>query len=153
MIPLHEKARHTSAFHDGRGSVWQFCRVPQGAAYAPAAGQYCSNMVWGEMISRGEVTVFMDDVNLGAHSPEEMLHLFVQATDRAVSARFPIKPEKVQVGFNRIEALGKIIVGKEIAPTRSTINAIDRYERPKTVKQMKRGLLSPLTDLLKEDCN
>lgn len=138
-LELRPDQRAMTGFHvPGRGN-YQWRVLPMGVQAATAAWQANVERLFGPLLGHG-VDIFVDDMVLYADTPEQLLaltrqvHAIIKQWDLRVSAK------KARIFQSKIEFLGRDIEHGKVSIAERQRDAIVKYERPLTVRDMQRFL-------------
>ena len=163
QILLKEEDREKTAFSVPWGH-YQYRRCPMGLTNSPATFQRCMENILGDMVFEFLV-IYLDDLILFGKTVEDHLEKMEVLFRRIKSYGIKLKPEKCHFLKTRVNYLGFSISDRGIGPEQSKIQAVENWQRPKTIKEV-RGFLGfatfyrrfiknfakiakPLNDLLK----
>ena len=137
--------------------------VPFGTSNAPNAFQKAMIEIYADLIARGVMYVFIDDLIWWANQPDELVQTTEVILQRLVKYRLRIKAAKTYLGVSEIEAVGHILstAGRRLGL--KAFAAIAELNPPKTLEQLRKinglfiwvhdyiehcaEILAPLTDL------
>lgn len=149
--------------HNGH---YEFRVMSFGLTVAPATFQNTMNTVLAPLLRKG-VLVFIDDILIYSKTMEEHAELLRQVLHLLDQHQLKVKRSKCSFAQSQLVYLGHVISAQGVATDPKNIDAVQKWETPKTVKQV-RGFLGlagyyrkfvknfgqisrPLTDLLKKD--
>jgi hypothetical protein len=165
QIELDPKDREKTAFSTKQGH-WEYKRMPFGLKTAPATFQSLRNSVLSGLTG-SRCFVFLDDVVIYARSLAEH-----DAKLREVFARFrkyslKLQPDKCEFLRKEVHYLGHLITENGVRPDPTKVEAVEKFPRPVTEKQLKcflgmvgyyrksipkfSKIASPLHELLRKD--
>ena len=134
QIAMDEESRKFTAFGCEFG-LFEWTRMPMGLKNAGATFQRAMDKLLKSGI-RKFCHVYMDDVIIFSRTPEEHLIHLKMVVDMLRKAEMKIKLKKCQFFLREIEFLGNTISGGKIRPNKGKIEALMRYPRPMTLKQL-----------------
>jgi hypothetical protein len=135
QIPLEPESRQYTAFGCKFG-FFEFTVMPMGLTNAPATIQRPMDNILEEFIQQNFCIAYMDDTIIYSRTLDEHEKQVLQVLDCLSSYGLTIKAEKCEFVRKEIIFLGQVISHGTIAPGPDKIEAIRRYERPATVKQL-----------------
>jgi len=135
QVELDEESQVKTAFSTKLG---QFCftRMPFGIAAAPGTFQELMNKVLIG-INGVEALVYLDDILVFSKSMEEHMTRLNNVLSRIQTAGLRINPEKCSLLKKEVKFLGHIITSEGIRTDHSKVEAIDKFERPKCIKNLR----------------
>lgn len=165
QIPLEKDSRKYTAFRVfGRG-LFQFTRLPFGLVNSPATLSRLMDQVLGYGELEPEVFVYLDDIVIASNSFEEHVRTLEEVARRLNAANLSINMEKSKFCVPELPYLGFILSEQGVRPNPDKVEAIVNFERPSSVRSLRRFLgmvnyyrrfidcfsevTTPLTDLLK----
>lgn len=156
---IAEKDRHKTAFQTPLG-LMQFKRVPFGLVSAPATFARAMR----ELLEDSAIN-FFDDILVASTTWREHVDHVKKVFKILQNGGFTAKPDKVFVGFTKLEFLGHIVGEGSLRPMEDKIRNILKIATPKTKKQVRSVLgtigyykkfvpnyatiVAPINDLLK----
>jgi hypothetical protein len=138
QIELDPKDKKKTAFSTKQGH-WEYRRMPFGLKTAPATFKAMMNSVLGGLTG-SRCFVFLDDVVIYAKSlAEHDLKL------REVLARFRkynlrLQPDNCEFLRKEVNYLGHLIAENGVGPDPTKVEAVEKFPRPVTEKQLKNFL-------------
>ena len=163
QVPLAKAARPLTAFAVP-GGLYQFKTMPFGLRNAPATFQRMMTRIT-EGMSR--CATFIDDVCLYDSDWKMHVENVTELLRRLDKAGLTINLPKCEFGQAQITYLGHVVGRGKISPKECNVEAISKFERPTTRKEIKRFLgmagfyrkfvenfstiAEPITRLLKKD--
>lgn len=165
QIPLDPESRKYTAFRVfGRG-LFQFTRLPFGLVNSPATLSRLMDQVLGYGELEPNVFVYLDDIVIASNTFEEHLRSLKEVSRRLRAANLSINMEKSKFCVPQLPYLGFVLSQNGIRPNPDKIEAIVNFERPASVRSLRRFLgmvnyyrrfisefsevTAPLTNLLK----
>ena len=103
---------------------------------SPATFQKMMNELFKDMVDKGWLLIYMDDMLI--HSPNKEIHYkrTLQVLDRLQKHDLFLKPEKCQFDMTKVEFLGSIIQPNQVNMDPVKTNGIEEWPTPKTVKEV-----------------
>ena len=134
---------------------------------SPATFQAMMNELLRDLINKGKVAVFIDEVIVGTEKEEGYDELVAEVIKRLEENNLYVKPEKCKWKVKEVEFLGVVIGPEGIKMEKEKENGVLEWPRPKCVKDIQKflGLANyyrwfiegfatvarPLHDLVKKD--
>lgn len=140
QVPLHPKSRKYTAFSVLGQGLFQFTRMPFGLVNSPATLSRLMDRVLGGGELEPKVFVYLDDIIVISDTFEEHISLLQQVADRLKAANLSINIEKSRFCVSEVPYLGYILGRDGLRPNPDRISAIVNYERPKSLKALRRFL-------------
>lgn len=134
-IPMALSDLHKTAFSTSYGH-YQFKRMPFGLKNAPATFQRLMNNVLSGL-QGNEMSVYIDDIVIYAHSLEEHAIKFKLLMQRLRNANLQVQPDKCEFLRREVAYLGHIISSDGVKPDPNKICAIRNFPSPKNPKNIK----------------
>jgi hypothetical protein len=139
IFPTH---RERTAFKVPGEGQWQYKRMAQGLAGAPATFNYVVNVVLGPIreLWLGDVLIsmlspFVDDVLIASRKEEWQVFHFAMVLEAMRAANMVLSPTKTKVLQKSVKYLGRRIDSKGILPTKEDIKRVAFWPKPETKKQ------------------
>lgn len=131
-VDVDEGSKDFTSFitHSGQ---YKFNKVPFGLSNSPAVFQRFINSVFRQLICKGLMFAYMDDVVIPAKDFEEALERRQLVLDTARDYGLDINFKKCQFLKKRIEFLGYVIKEGKIQPSSTKIAAVQSFLEPKTI--------------------
>ena len=135
QIPLEESTIEKSAFITG-GNLYEFVVMPFGMKTAPASFQRMMSEVVLKDFDFADA--YIDDVAIDTTSsfPQHLLHL-KQVLQRLRECKLNARPSKCKIAMTSVDFVGHKVGGDKIQPREALVQAIERFPRPQTKKQVK----------------
>ena len=135
QVELDDISKVKTAFSTRTG---QYCfnRMPFGIAAAPATFQKLMTMVLGKLIWK-EAVVYLDDILIFSKNKEEHMLRIENVLTRIKEAGLKVNPEKCLFMKEEIKFLGHIINSNGIQTDKDKLEAIEKFERPKCIKNLR----------------
>ncbi|KAM0730323.1 Retrovirus-related Pol polyprotein from transposon 17.6 [Formica fusca] len=165
QIKMNREDGHKTAFTTPFGH-YEFDRMPFGLKNAPATFQRLMDLVLTGLQGK-ELFVYMDDIVIYATSLEEHERKYNALIERLREANLKLQPDKCEFLKTEVTYLGHVISKDGVKPDPKKLEAVQRFPRPKTPKNIKQFLglagyyrrfipnfskfAKPLTNLLKND--
>lgn len=145
---------------------FEFVRMPFGIKIGPQLFQRFINEVMADLVKRGDVVVYMDDILVASETLDSHIETLKEVFTVLVQNRLELRLEKCTFLCTEIEYLGYKITQNEVRPTDRGITAVQNFPEPRTVKEVHSfvwlasyfrkfiknfSLARPLYELLKKD--
>ena len=134
QMKIKEEDQHKSAFRTHRG-LFEFIRLPFGFHNGPPSFQRAMNNIFAEMLWLF-IIVYIDDIICFSDTFEEHLGHLEQVLDALIKANITLSPKKCFLGYQSILVLGQKVSRLGMSTHKEKVDAIDRLEPPKTIKQL-----------------
>ena len=134
QIPLKESSCEKTAFTTPRGR-WEYLSLPFGLKDSGNSFQRCINSVMSGMIGKGS-WVYLDDVIVGGSDFDTHLNNIMEVAKRLQDNNLSLKFDKCEFFKEELDFLGHKISKQGIQKQPQKVEAIKRFPRPKTVKQV-----------------
>lgn len=166
QIPLHENSRQYTAFTVPNRGLFEFCRLPFGLTTAPSVFQRIIDRVIGADLEP-YVFTYLDDIIIITPTFEKHLEILKEVFERISNAGFKLNRNKCEFCKPEMKYLGYVInkCGLHVDPEK--VQAILRYEKPKSTSDIRRFIgmtswyrrhienfsiiIAPLTRLLRKN--
>lgn len=165
-VPVEKNSRKFTAFNCHMG-IFEFNRTPFGLSLSPSSFMRYINHVFRNLINKGIVLIYVDDLIIPSTDVKEGLWRLKQVLQVSAENGLKIKWQKCSFLQTKVEYLGYIIQNGTIEPTPKKIAAVVNYPEPKSAHEIQvfLGLAAfcrkfipdygrvsaPLSDLLKKD--
>ncbi|RUA04454.1 MAG: hypothetical protein DSY43_06235 [Gammaproteobacteria bacterium] len=136
QIPLEISSIEKTAFITHRG-LFEFLVMPFGLKTAPATFQ---RMITGHVLKGLEEFAdgYIDDIVVSTNMDfDRHVEQLRQVLQRLRTNKLHARPSKCKVGMTEVNFLGHRVGGNAIKPNTATIEAINRFPRPNTKKQVR----------------
>lgn len=135
QVRLDKESQEKTAFSTKEG---QFCfnRMPFGIAAAPGTFQELMTKILKEMWKDG-VMVYLDDILIFTNTIEEHYNVLESVLKKIEIAGLRINPEKCHLLKKEVKFLGHIINNEGVQTDPSKVEAIQSFQRPKCVKNLR----------------
>ena len=138
QVELDQESQEKTAFST-KSEKYCFTRMPFGISAAPFTFQKIMNEVLGELNWK-QAIVYLDDILIFSKNKEEHYARLEEVFKKINNSGLRINPEKCKILQREVKFLGHIVNEKGIKTDPSKIEAVQNFERPKCVKQL-RGFL------------
>ncbi|KAI2649284.1 Retrotransposon-derived protein PEG10 [Labeo rohita] len=118
---------------------YEYQVMPFGLANSPSCFQSFVNEVFRDMLNRW-VIVYIDDILVYSRSLSEHVNHVRLVLQRLIKHQLYAKEEKCEFHRNTISFLGYIISAEGVAMDEKKVNAVLRWPRPSTLKELQRFL-------------
>ena len=138
QVPMHPDSKIKTAFSTPFGH-YHFNRMPFGLKNAPATFQRLMDKVLLGLQGT-ELFVYMDDIVIYARSLEEHTEKLYNLLIRLEKANLTLQPEKCSFLRKEVAYLGHVISQDGVKPDPKKVEAVRKFPRPRTVKNIKQFL-------------
>jgi len=135
QIEVKEEDIPKTAF-SAEGGHFEYVRMPFGLNNAPATFQRLMNNIFGELLGKC-CLIYMDDIMVYSTSLQEHVTDLEKVFKKLAEANFKLQLDKTEFLRKEVEYLGHVVTQQGIRPNPGKIEAIKRFEIPKTRKQIK----------------
>ena len=111
-----------------------------GLTNSPATFQALMNSIFSDLIAKGKVAVYLDDILIFTLTLEEHRQLVNEVLQRLKAHDLYLRPEKCEFEQKQIEYLGLIIREGEVCMDPSKVEAVRTWPIPNTLREV-RGFL------------
>lgn len=166
QVNVHKDSQKYTSFVTPQGQ-YQFTKMPFGLCTAPSIFQRFINNIFQDLISKGVVLAYLDDLIIPSKTEEEGLLKLKEVLKRAEEFGLEFNWLKCHFMKKEIQYLGYIISNKKVQPSKEKVNAVSKFKVPKDIKSLQSFLgltgyfrkfiknysliARPLTDLLKKN--
>lgn len=146
---------------------YEFLKVPFGFCNSPAVFQRFINMIFRDLIAKGYVLIYMDDIIIIAKTIKEAIERLLMVLKIAAEFNLNIKWKKCQFLQAKIEFLGYEVEDGHVRSSPLKTRDVHKFPEPKTTQQIHSFLglagyfrkfikdfaliAKPLSDLLRKD--
>lgn len=165
VLIADESTKYTSfVTHNGQ---FEFLKCPFGLCNSPAVFQRFIAHIFRDLSMRNIVVYYMDDLIVLSENEEQGIERLRLVLEVARDYGLEIKRKKCQILQRKVQFLGVIIEDGKVQPSSEKSDAISKYPKPTTVKQVQAFLgltgyfrkfipsysviAKPLSDLLKKE--
>ena len=143
QIPMNPQDAHKTAFRTRKG-IFQFTRMPFGLSDAGSTFQRMANAIFDDLITRRVVIVYLDDILVHTSTWAEHLQVLREVLTCVQRYRLQLQWKKCRWGSTCLRFLGYVISSDGIQMDPEKTEAVQKFPRPTTVKQLQRflGLLT-----------
>ncbi|GFU95740.1 retrovirus-related Pol polyprotein from transposon 17.6 [Trichonephila clavipes] len=165
-VDVNEDCKHLTSFVVPDGQ-FEFNKVPFGLSTSPSVFQRYVYSIFRELMRKGIVIIYMDDLIIPAKDEKEGLEKLREILEVASKYGLEMKFKKCQFLRRKVEFLGHVVENGTIRPSIAKTIAVKKFPVPTTVKQVQSflGLTSyfrkfipaysqiakPLSDLTRKD--
>ena len=103
---------------------------------SPATFQALMNLVFTDLIAKGEVVVYMDDILIYSLDLREHRKVVCKVLKRLEHYNLYLKPEKCEFKKDSMEYLGMIISLREVQMDPGKVSAVKDWPTPTTLKEV-----------------
>jgi Reverse transcriptase (RNA-dependent DNA polymerase) len=101
-----------------------------GLTNSPATFQTMMNDIFRDLINRGHIIIYLDDILIFTETMEEQCQLVTEVLELLWQHKLYLKPEKCDWEKLEIEYLGHIISGSNVKMDPGKIKAISQWKEP-----------------------
>ncbi|XP_053964372.1 uncharacterized protein LOC128867288 [Anastrepha ludens] len=134
-VSIAQSSRKYTAFvtHNGQ---YQFLKVPFGLSNSPSVFQRHINAIFRDLVRRGTVLLYMDDVIIPAQNEESALKNLEEVMQVCKDYGLDINFKKCQFLKTKVEFLGHVVENQKLSPSPEKIEAVTKYKIPQNLKQL-----------------
>lgn len=115
---------------------YEFRKMPFGLKIGPARFQRFVYDVFKELIEKGDVSIYLDDILVISETLEHHLRILKQVFRLLVRNRMNLRLDKCKFLYTKIDYLGYTITKDGIQPTNDGIKAIQAFPVPRNVHEV-----------------
>lgn len=134
QIEIVEEHAERTSFISHMG-LFHFLRLPFGLVSAPSTFQAVMSEVIRELGSN--FLVYLDDIILANDNEVEHLQQIESFFETIQNNGLKLNIEKCVFGRRQIKYLGFILSSQGISPDKKNVEAVQRFEKPKTVSELR----------------
>ncbi|GFU31865.1 hypothetical protein TNCV_1111281 [Trichonephila clavipes] len=165
-VDVNEDCKHLTSFVVPDGQ-FEFNKVPFGLSTSPSVFQRYVYSIFRELMRKGVVIIYMDDLIIPAKDEKEGLEKLREVLEVASKYGLEMKFKKCQFLRRKVEFLGHVVENGTIRPSIAKTIAVKKFPVPTTVKQVQSFLgltgyfrklipaysqiAKPLSDLTRKD--
>ncbi|GFX69226.1 retrovirus-related Pol polyprotein from transposon 297 [Trichonephila clavipes] len=165
-VDVNEDCKHLTSFVVPDGQ-FEFNKVPFGLSTSPSVFQRYVYSIFRELMRKGVVIIYMDDLIIPAKDEKESLEELKEVLEVASKYGLEMKFKKCQFLRRKVEFLGHVVENGTIRPSIAKTIAVKKFPVPTTVKQVQSFLgltgyfrkfipaysqiAKPLSDLTRKD--
>ncbi|GFU15104.1 transposon Tf2-6 polyprotein [Trichonephila clavipes] len=165
-VDVNEDCKHLTSFVVPDGQ-FEFNKVPFGLSTSPSVFQRYVYSIFRELMRKGIVIIYMDDLVIPAKDEKEGLEKLREVLEVASKYGLEMKFKKCQFLRRKVEFLGHVVENGTIRPSIAKTIAVKKFPVPTTVKQVQSFLgltgyfrkfipaysqiAKPLSDLTRKD--
>ncbi|GFV64516.1 transposon Tf2-6 polyprotein [Trichonephila clavipes] len=165
-VDVNEDCKHLTSFVVPDGQ-FEFNKVPFSLSTSPSVFQRYVYSIFRELMRKGIVIIYMDDLVIPAKDEKEGLEKLREVLEVASKYGLEMKFKKCQFLRGKVEFLGHVVENGTIRPSIAKTIAVKKFPVPTTVKQVQSFLgltgyfrkfipaysqiAKPLSDLTRKD--
>ncbi|GFU11520.1 retrovirus-related Pol polyprotein from transposon 17.6 [Trichonephila clavipes] len=165
-VDVNEDYKHLTSFVVPDGQ-FEFNKVPFGLSTSPSVFQRYVYSIFRELMRKGVVIIYMDDLIIPAKDEKEGLEKLKEVLEVASKYGLEMKFKKCQFLRKKVEFLDHVVENGTIRPSIAKTIAVKKFPVPTTVKQVQSFLgltgyfrkfipaysqiAKPLSDLTRKD--
>jgi hypothetical protein len=134
-VHIQEGDEWKAAFHMNRG-LFEPLVMYFGLTNSPATFQTMMNEIFQDLITKGVVSVYLDDILIFTNSLEEHHRITRLVLDRMREHKLYLRPEKCEFEKTRIEYLGVIISHNKVEMDQVKIAGVADWPTPSNKKEV-----------------
>ncbi len=135
-IRIHEGDEWKGAMSTNRG-LFEPKVMYFGMTNSPATFQALMNSVFADLITKGEIAVYMDDILIYTEDLKHHRKIVREVLAQLLKYDLYLKPEKCDFEKQEMEYLGMIITPGEVCMDPGKVNAVRNWPTPKTLKDVR----------------
>ena len=139
QVPLDEASRDLTTFTDGV-ALYRFTRLPFGLSCSPSLFSKSISSILSPLVQEGWLKNYLDDLILWAPSFEELLVRLEKLFGLLMEKGIKLNLSKCSFGLKQITFLGHLISENGIRPDPKNLEAIEKMQPPRNVKEVRRFL-------------
>ena len=136
QIGVREEDKPKTAFICSEG-LYEYERMPMGLSNSPATFQRLMQHIIPADIRMKHALVYLDDIIIHSETFLEHIEHLDDILTRVSAANLKIKPKKVAFAQNSVKYLGHLVTSEGVKPDPSRVEAIAKWELPKSVKDLR----------------
>jgi RNase H-like domain found in reverse transcriptase/Reverse transcriptase (RNA-dependent DNA polymerase) len=134
-VRIKEGDEWKAAFKTNRG-MFEPLVMFFGLTNSPATFQTMMNNIFQDLINRGHIIIYLDDILIYTETMEEHRQMVQEVLNLLRSHKLYLKPEKCNWEKLEVEYLGHIISGSHIKMDPTKIEAISKWKEPQNKKEL-----------------
>ncbi|GFW95420.1 retrovirus-related Pol polyprotein from transposon 17.6 [Trichonephila clavipes] len=134
-VDVNEDCKHLTSFVVPDGQ-FEFNKVPFGLSTSPSVFQRYVYSIFRELMRKGIVIIYMDDLIIPAKDEKEGLEKLKEVLEVASKYGLEMKFKKCQFLRRKVEFLGHIVENGTIRLSTAKTIAVKKFPVPTTVKQV-----------------
>ncbi|GFU32434.1 hypothetical protein TNCV_338011 [Trichonephila clavipes] len=134
-VDVNEDCKHLTSFVVPDGQ-FEFNKVPFGLSTIPSVFQRYVYSIFRELMRKGIVIIYMDDLVIPAKDEKEGLEKLREVLEVASKYGLEMKFKKCQFLRRKVEFLGHVVENGTIRPSIAKTIAVKKFPVPTTVKQV-----------------
>ncbi|GFX53705.1 transposon Tf2-9 polyprotein [Trichonephila clavipes] len=134
-VDVIENCKHLTSFVVPDGQ-FEFNKVPFGLSTSPSVFQRYVYSIFRELMRKGVVIIYMDDLIISAKDEKEGLEKLKEVLEVASKYGLEMKFKKCQFLRRKVEFLGHVVENGTICPSIAKTIAVKKFPVPTTVKQV-----------------
>ena len=135
QVKMSDADAHKTAFTCPFG-LYEFKRMPFGLSNAPATFQRLMNSTMSDFIF-SILLVYLDDLLVYSSDFEKHIAALEAVLDRLQQVGVKLNPEKCDFAQDHVHFLGHVVSAKGVATDPGKISAIEKWQVPSTVKEVR----------------
>ncbi|GFW70256.1 hypothetical protein TNCV_3337741 [Trichonephila clavipes] len=134
-VDVNEDCKHLTSFVVPDGQ-FEFNKVPFGLSTSPSVFQRYVYSIFRELMRKGVVIIYMDDLIIPAKDEKEGLEKLKEVLEVVSKYGLEMKFKKCQFLGRKVEFLGHVVENGTIRPSIAKTIAVKKFPVPTTVKQV-----------------